>query len=131
MEIPPLGASLKDVGSGTETRSLPVADQVAAVSVSERASAYHQALRKHFTAVKSCSDIDVVDCVESLRAEGHITDASVVEIRDIHESAGEKKALDRMCVTLEKLTPDAMCYVVEEILLSQGLSQLVETFRVC
>ncbi|XP_065187479.1 uncharacterized protein LOC135818083 [Sycon ciliatum] len=127
----PCGASKEVPQLGTETRSVPVADQVAAVSASERASAYHQALRKHFTAIKSCSDIDVVDCVESLRAEGHITDDSVVEIRDVHDSAGEKKALDRMCVTLEKLTPDAMCYVVEDILPSQGLSQLVETFRVC
>ncbi|XP_065187482.1 uncharacterized protein LOC135818087 [Sycon ciliatum] len=100
-------------------------------SESERAACYHLALHKHCAAVKICSEIDVSDCMESLRAEGHVSTECVKESRAIVKSSGSKKAISHLCTVLEDLSDTAMCYVVEDILPSQGLSQLVETFRVC
>ncbi|XP_065187460.1 uncharacterized protein LOC135818069 isoform X2 [Sycon ciliatum] len=100
-------------------------------AVSKRAAAYQQALYKHYAAIRSSLEGCVLDCVTSLRAEGHLSTEVVMETRSLQKSAGQDETLDHMCALLEKLPDDGMCFFVEDILLSQGLSQLVETFRVC
>ncbi|XP_065187465.1 uncharacterized protein LOC135818073 [Sycon ciliatum] len=100
-------------------------------AVSKRAAAYQQALYKHYAAIRSSLEGCVLDCVTSLRAEGHLSTEVVMETRSLQKSAGQDETLDHMCALLEKLPDDGMCFFVEDILPSQGLSQLVETFRVC
>ncbi|XP_065185753.1 uncharacterized protein LOC135816483 [Sycon ciliatum] len=100
-------------------------------SVSERASAYQLALQRHRVAIKNVSHIDVIDCFENLRAEDHISIECLKDSRATGKSSGSKEAISHLCTVLEDLCDTAMCYVVEDILPSQGLSQLVETFRVC
>ncbi|XP_065187464.1 uncharacterized protein LOC135818072 [Sycon ciliatum] len=100
-------------------------------AVSKRATAYQQVLCKHYAAIQSTLAINVMDCVKSLRAEGHLSTDIVMETRTLLKSAGQDETLDHMCALLEKLSDYGMCFFVEDILPSQGLSQLVETFRVC
>ncbi|XP_065187485.1 uncharacterized protein LOC135818089 [Sycon ciliatum] len=100
-------------------------------AVPKRATAYQQVLCKHYAAIQSSLAINVMDCVKSLRAEGHLSTEVVMETRTLQKSAGQDETLDHMCALLEKLPDDGMCFFVEDILPSQGLSQLVETFRVC
>ncbi|XP_065187468.1 uncharacterized protein LOC135818075 isoform X2 [Sycon ciliatum] len=100
-------------------------------AVPKRATAYQQVLCKHYAAIQSSLAINVMDCVKSLRAEGHLSTEVVMETRSLQKSAGQDETLDHMCALLEKLPDDGMCFFVEDILPSQGLSQLVETFRVC
>ncbi|XP_065187470.1 uncharacterized protein LOC135818077 [Sycon ciliatum] len=95
------------------------------------ATAYHRALRKHYTGVRRCQDINVVDCMGSLRAEGHVSDDCVKEARALMKSSGHTVALDHLCCVLEELSDEGMCYFVERVLPFQGLSQLVETFQAC
>ncbi|XP_065187486.1 uncharacterized protein LOC135818090 [Sycon ciliatum] len=95
------------------------------------ATAYHRALRKHYTGVRRCQDINVVDCMGSLRAEGHVSDDCVKEARALMKSSGHTVALDHLYCVLEELSDEGMCYFVESVLPFQGLSKLVETFQAC
>ncbi|XP_065187483.1 uncharacterized protein LOC135818088 [Sycon ciliatum] len=99
--------------------------------VPKRAVLYHKALRKHCLAVKRCKEISVVESVESLRAEGHVSDDCVKEARALMKASGHTEALDHLCCVLEELSDEGMCYFVERVLPFQGLSQLVETFQAC
>ncbi|XP_065187463.1 uncharacterized protein LOC135818071 [Sycon ciliatum] len=100
-------------------------------AVSKRAASYQQALCKHYAAVQSSLAINVMNCVKRLRAEGYLSTEVVMETRAMLKSAGQDETLDHMCTLLEKLPDDGMCFFVESILPSQGLSHLVETFRAC
>ena len=100
-------------------------------TASTRAAVYQGALRKHYTAVQRSLEIDVVDCIKSLRADGHVNDDGVKEARALMKSSGRAQALDHLCCVLEELSVEGMCYFVESVLPFQGLSQLVETFQAC
>ncbi|XP_065187480.1 uncharacterized protein LOC135818084 [Sycon ciliatum] len=100
-------------------------------TASTRAAVYQGALRKHYTAVQRSLEIDVVDCIKSLRADGHVNDDGVKEARALMKSSGRAQALDHLCCVLEELSVEGMCYFVERVLPFQGLSQLVETFQAC
>ena len=73
----------------------------------------------------------MVESVESLRAEGHVSDDCVKETRALMKASGHTEALDHLCCVLEELSDEGMCYFVERVLPFQGLSQLVETFQAC
>ena len=100
-------------------------------SACERAASYRRALRKHYAAVQSSLKVDVIGCANRLYSEDHITQDCIRKVRAMLEADRQVKAADHMYVALEDLTDAGLCFFVEDVLESQGLSELVETFRSC
>ncbi|XP_065187476.1 uncharacterized protein LOC135818082 isoform X1 [Sycon ciliatum] len=117
--------------AAAEAKGLAKVQQVTSGTVAKKAAVYHGALHKHYTAVQRSLEINVMDCVKSLRAEGHINHDCVKETRSVMKTSGHTEALDHLCCVLEELSDEGMCYFVESVLPFQGLSQLVETFQAC
>ena len=100
-------------------------------SVCERAASYRRALRKHYAAVQSSLKVDVVGCANRLYSEDHITKECIKEVRAMLKADRQVEAAEHMYVALEDLTDAGLCFFVENVLESQGLSELLETFESC
>ncbi|XP_065187565.1 uncharacterized protein LOC135818153 isoform X2 [Sycon ciliatum] len=92
---------------------------------------YRRALRKHYAVVQSSLKVDIIGFAKRLYSEDHITKECIKEVRAMLKADRQVEAADHMYVALEDLTDAGLCFFVEDVLESQGLSELVKTFRSC
>ena len=95
---------------------------------------YHRVLRKHVTFFKSFEDLDVVDCMENLRAEDHATDEDVDKVEAIHssDSGSKKTTMKILYAKLTKLSDEGLRYFVENVLPDLETTEVIQcTFRYC